>query len=586
MIHAGILVAINFFKINEDKFWRKFKASVLYVEDPDVKLRLQTCVDSTPNPFSTEIWYHGSCRKEAQSKSNERNLQNVTEKDVEQNFMNYVSDTIVADEEPKTLKSLCNDFKVRLENFGFFRNIKSDRLKELLIHNFGGRIGFHSRVQRNQSDIVYSRNKGKTYFEAILNGSEVTDAELFHIAANRLRESLKKEARNRMVWPPTVNTLCTEQRTETVVSKFLRTLSNINEGSKNDSKIMFLSECIESLVTKEKTRLETVFAITLHGITRNKELVKFSSDLGIGLSYNSLLGLNESWALDEFENNEVCPAEIAEYKPGTVIIDIDDFKDDDLTGGMTSHRTNMMFVQPMKWIEDESEPEQPLRINARQKLKEIILEKIKILSYKSSTRGEPPPFKPKDLLSGTTDTIRKILVTHALVRQPMGEGVSSDEQRIGAFTGFMSLISPNQDKSKPYYFVTLPKPPSKAVVYTLMEKAEAAARLELMPLIQFVADQPVFAHVVDVKYEIPEKFNHILTVLGSFHIQRSYMTAIYKRIKESNIKDLLVEAGLIVQGSIVQALRGDHCNRATRLYKLFYESMVRIIINRGKNNNI
>ena len=114
-----------------------------------------------------------------------------------------------------------------------------------------------------------------------------------------------------MVWPPTVNTLCTEQRTETVVSKFLHTLLNINEGSKNDSKIIFLSECIESLVTKEKTRLKTAFVITLHGLTRNKELVKFSSDLGIGLSYNSLLGLNKSWALDEFENNEVCPAEIA-----------------------------------------------------------------------------------------------------------------------------------------------------------------------------------------------------------------------------------------------------------------------------------
>ena len=99
----------KFFKISEDKFWKKFKASVMYVEDPDVKLRLQTCVDSTPDPFSTEIWYHDSCRKEylrpiyeAQNKSNERNLQNVNEKHVEQNFMNYVSDTIVDDEEPKS----------------------------------------------------------------------------------------------------------------------------------------------------------------------------------------------------------------------------------------------------------------------------------------------------------------------------------------------------------------------------------------------------------------------------------------------------------------------------------------------------
>ena len=115
-----------------------------------------------------------------------------------------------------------------------------------------------------------------------------------------------------------------------------------------------------------------------------------------------------------------------------------------------------------------------------------------------------------------------------------------------------------------------------------MEKAEAEARLKLMPFIQFVADHPVFAYVVEVKYGNPKKFNHILPVLRSFRIQRSYMTAIYKRIEKSNIEDLLVEAGLIVQGSIVPAPRGDHYNHATRLYKLFCESMGRIIINRDK----
>ena len=66
----------------------------------------------------------------------------------------------------------------------------------------------------------------------------------------------------------------------------------------------------------------------------------------------------------------------------------------------------------------------------------------------------------------------------------------------------------------------------------------------------------------------------------------SFMSAIYKRLKESNIGDLLVEAFLIAQGSVVQALRGSHYNRATRLYKLFYEAMLRIIISHGIKNNL
>ena len=66
----------------------------------------------------------------------------------------------------------------------------------------------------------------------------------------------------------------------------------------------------------------------------------------------------------------------------------------------------------------------------------------------------------------------------------------------------------------------------------------------------------------------------------------SFMSVIYKRLKESNIEDLLVEAGLIAQGSVVQVLRGSHYNRATRLYKLFYEAMLCIIISHGKKNNL
>ena len=54
---------------------------------------------------------------------------------------------------------------------------------------------------------------------------------------------------------------------------------------------------------------------------------------------------------------------------------------------------------------------------------------------------------------------------------------------------------------------------------------------------------------------------------------------------KSNIKDLLVESGLIVQGPVEKALSGGHYNRATRLYKLFYEATIRIIITHGEKNN-
>ena len=63
----------------------------------------------------------------------------------------------------------------------------------------------------------------------------------------------------------------------------------------------------------------------------------------------------------------------------------------------------------------------------------------------------------------------------------------------------------------------------------------------------------------------------------------SFMSAINKRLKKSNIEDLLAEASLIAQRS-VQVLRGSHYDRPTRLYKLFYEAMLRIIISHGRKN--
>ena len=89
-----------------------------------------------------------------------------------------------------------------------------------------------------------------------------------------------------------------------------------------------------------------------------------------------------------------------------------------------------------------------------------------------------------------------------------------------------------------------------------------------------------------VKYENRDKLVHILSLFGSFHIEMSFMSIIYKRLKESNIEDLPVETGIIAQGSVVQVLRGGHYNRATRLYKLFYETMLRILRNHGQKNNL
>lgn len=56
----------------------------------------------------------------------------------------------------------------------------------------------------------------------------------------------------------------------------------------------------------------------------------------------------------------------------------------------------MMFVQPKKWIKDTNENSSHVSSNARKKLKELVPKENIIQNYKSSLRGEPPPYETID----------------------------------------------------------------------------------------------------------------------------------------------------------------------------------------------
>ena len=247
----------------------------------------------------------------------------------------------------------------------------------------------------------------------------------------------------------------------------------------------------------------------------------------------------------------------------------------------------MMFVQPELWIEkNDSSINKILKRRNDGRLKDIAKEEHCIFDYKSTKRGAPKPFTSHNISTSDTN-IQAKMIAHAIARLSNdGCDVLPNEQCIGAFSGFMASISPAEERSKPYFYTTLPRPPSKKVVYTLMLKAVDVAEKKKMPFIQFVGDQPVFTLIVELKAENPEVFVRIVPVLGPFHTQMAFMSAIYKRFQESGIEDVLVTAGLIAEGSVQQALKGKHYNRALRIYKLLYEALVRLLIRSGSEHGI
>ena len=203
--------------------------------------------------------------------------------------------------------------------------------------------------------------------------------------------------------------------------------------------------------------------------------------------------------------------------------------------------------------------------------------------YKTVKRGEPPIRVVADhqISPPDTSTQRMRGVIHAMARA--GDDRSRpkpEEQTVPGFSGFHANMSEPDDRSRAIYHMTYPNPPSKTVLYDVMHKLAKAVKGKKMPFAIIVGDHPVYALMLELKSENPQLFSDILPFMGPFHIQMSFINAIYKRFKGSGISDVLVAAGVVADGSVDQALRGKHFNRGVRCLRLFYETLVHHAVDR------
>ena len=53
------------------------------------------------------------------------------------------------------------------------------------------------------------------------------------------------------------------------------------------------------------------------------------------------------------------------------------------------------------------------------------------------------------------------------------------------------------------------------------------------------------------------------------------MQILFKRFGNAGMKDALIQSSVITEGSIESALRGKCYSKSIRLYKIFYEAMLR-----------
>ena len=486
-----------------------------------------TVIGNTSDVFVTEVRYHKSCWKSytrpvgllCDDDQNSR-IHNAEILEVKQMFLKHVQKVILELNEPKTLQDLLEDSKAILHNFGFpTKSVKSAVIKTLIQKEYGDNVGFHLRYHRNQSALLYDKTAASSYIEAAICSWGIIYEQLLNTIARFLNDRLRNDPVMR--WPPNIAELENDQEPDHCLKMFLGWLKKpaLKYSSKCSSPdIHVLASLMKSFLSGKRSIFKTKLSCTIHSMTRCRELVDIFKKIEIGISYKDVTKLYATWGKKDVESS-CCNFEIAYDLPGTAVMHNDDFKDDNLTGANASHRTNVMFLQPENQARVYLEICCPVLVNQKD-LKIISDQQNKVRPYETIKAGVPPVRKSFNIAPKTTKPMQVEQMKHSTLRlDNEHKPIPSKEQTIGSFAGFQAPIQSKPQKSKSYYFLTLPTTPYKSEIHEAMSRLADVIKERRMIFLQLVDDQPVYALIAQLWNEYRKAFEKSLPVLGPFHTQ-------------------------------------------------------------------
>ena len=257
-----------------------------------------------------------------------------------------------------------------------------------------------------------------------------------------------------------------------LLTNFLRWLNNPAAQETQLSKILTLNSLLYSFITGERTIAKTNLSMTCHGLCRSKELVNIIHRTSHGISYTDDL------ALCEASIDEGCPLRIAKHVPATVELDHDDFRDDTYWRRYLSPNKRHVSAAWNSW------GFWFLRVGSHCPNRKIWkISQVKQLRL-NSIRPSKEAYQSKVEGSHTVKKIQRKFewIVLFMFWCDLKCVLPAENQIIGAFAGFQASIHKYVVKSKPYYYLTLPKPPHKSVVNEVMDRVTGIARKMSMPL--------------------------------------------------------------------------------------------------------
>ena len=426
--------------------------------------------------------------------------------------------------------------------------------------------------------------------------SSVEDTRTVYNAALIIKRAINQGSGLLCPWPPTSDDLTVTAAKSVIPIELYNVMAWITGGSDEptmenyvtlteeaDLKVLSLCQDVVYLASKGRkpTPKSLCLGMAMRHLTGSSQVVSMLNKLGHTASWKTVVSHDTSLAqLQLIGGQESIPPGFAKKVPTVLVWDNIDFNEETPSGHGTTHHTNGIMVQSKETKPDLTENQTRKSLPKGVSTLKAPVGPTPEPYYQQKRQGptnlvgdlsislEPDPHKT------TLDKAKSTELAFVFMKH-----VDSEACTIPGWTGFHTHLQNDSvlEKSAIHYLPVIEASPTEmSTVNIILNRSLALAdQLELEHIV-LVFDQAIYAKVQQIRWKDANLTKRVVVRLGEFHTCMSFLAILGKRFADAGLRDLLVEAGVVAEGSMNGVLNGHHYNRSIRAHKLLYESLQRL----------
>ena len=91
-----------------------------------------------------------------------------------------------------------------------------------------------------------------------------------------------------------------------------------------------------------------------------------------------------------------------------------------------------------------------------------------------------------------------------------------------------------------------------------------------------VFDQALYAKAAEIVWKHTVMYQNVILRMGGFHTICNLLSIIGKRFQDGGLESIIIEAGVVAEGSVSSVMEGRQYNRGVRTHKYMYEALLRL----------